>query len=420
MLDLVKLLVKAGDGGYGRVSFRREKYVPKGGPDGGNGGNGGSVIIEATDQYRTLAHLSGVKRVIAPNGMAGGKRRKIGSQGESVVVQVPVGTTVWIVGENDVAKLRRQRYGLDGQLGRRDVHFQQYYIEKEGQGVDLPEPDEAQPILVSGPNGLSSTTDAFNLNPSQLGNFRLVAKLEAVTLMNPGEQVVICQGGFGGKGNEVFKSSTLTTPRLAEFGTQGESRVIFLEQYLLADIGLVGEPNAGKSTLLARITKAKPKIASYPFTTLEPNLGVWQASRQLIVADIPGLIEGASEGKGLGFSFLRHIEHCRALLYLISLDDIAETLEPDEATLGSVVAERLKTLEAELQAYSSSVVTKPSVLAITKADLAPELFSLSTLESLSSRLGKPVVYVSAATGQGIDDLQLAINKLFDSLSTISE
>ena len=353
MIDLVKLNLRAGNGGNGKVAFRREKYVPKGGPSGGNGGDGGHIIIEGVDTLSSLHHLAGVKGYEAKAGQSGGNKKKSGSKGESVVIQVPVGTRVWLLAENEVSQKRRFRYSLDYTLNRDEVDFIHYYVEAAGShapavdgGEILPilSKDEVEKLEAGDASGASDVSDASNVSGASDAlraqfkllkkvlrqssenlkdvDFRKLPKQQLVEITEPGQRVVVCQGGFGGRGNTTFKSSAKTTPLEADQGTPGEQKVVVLEQLLLADIGLVGFPNAGKSTLVSVLTSAQPKVGNYPFTTLEPHLGVMNLhDQEVVVADIPGLIEGASEGKGLGHAFLRHVEHCRVLLYVLALSE---------------------------------------------------------------------------------------------------
>jgi GTP-binding protein len=284
-IDTAVIFVKAGDGGAGHISFRREKYVPKGGPDGGNGGDGGSVIIEADQHLGTLLDFTYKRKYTAQNGDRGGKSNCTGKSGSDVVIRVPVGTVV------------RQR-----------------------------ETGEALADMTS-----------------------------------HGQRSVIAQGGMGGRGNSEFVTSVNQAPRYADPGTPGEECYLELELKLLADVGLVGFPNAGKSTLISRISAAKPKIADYPFTTLVPNLGVVRAGegRNFTVADIPGLIEGAHEGKGLGIQFLRHIERTAVLLFLVDIQS------PNPAA-------DLDVLRRELGSYSPHLLEKPWMVCLSKADVLSE------------------------------------------------
>jgi GTP-binding protein len=315
--DRARLTAVAGRGGDGSIHFRREKYVPRGGPDGGDGGAGGDVVLEADPRRRDLSGFRPNQKLRAGRGGAGGGRLSNGAQGEDAVLGVPVGTQVF-----------------DG--------------------------DE------------------------------LVADLA-----HPGARVVVAEGGAGGRGNKHFAGPRRQTPRFAEVGLPGEEREIELRLKLLADAALVGLPNAGKSSLLTRISNARPKVAEYPFTTLSPVLGTVEAAdgRQLVVADVPGLIEGASEGVGLGHEFLAHLERARVLVHVI---DSAE----DDAD------ERWRTIDAELAAYGAGLDERPQIVVLNKIDLRPEAPAFDVEDERILR----VLRVSAATGAGLDELR---GTLFD-------
>jgi GTP-binding protein len=311
--DRARLTVIAGKGGDGSMHFRREKYVPKGGPDGGDGGDGGDVVLVADPRRRDLSGFRPNQKLRAERGGNGGGSLSNGARGADAVLAVPVGTQV-----------------LDG--------------------------DE-----------------------------RLVADLA-----HPGARVVVAKGGSGGRGNKHFATATRQTPRFAEIGMPGEEGMIELRLKLLADAALVGLPNAGKSSLLARISNARPKVADYPFTTLAPVLGTVESSdgRQLTVADVPGLIEGASEGVGLGHEFLAHLERARLLLHVI------------DASEGDADV-RWRTIDAELSAYGAGLDVRPQVIVLNKIDLSPEPPAFSIEDERIVR----VLRVSAATGAGIDELK---------------
>jgi GTPase len=317
--DRANLTVIAGRGGDGSIHFRREKFVPKGGPDGGDGGKGGDVVLVADPRRRDLSGIRSNQRVRAGKGGGGGGRMSNGADGEDAVLAVPVGTQI-----------------LDG--------------------------DE-----------------------------RLVADLA-----HPGARVVVAKGGSGGRGNKRFAGPTRQTPRFAEIGMPGDEGEIELRLKLLADAALVGLPNAGKSSLLARISNARPKVAEYPFTTLAPVLGTVESpdGRQLTVADVPGLIEGASEGVGLGHEFLAHLERARLLLHVI------DSSEGD-------AEERWHTIDAELAAYGAGLDERPQVMVLNKTDLQPEPPAFAVEDERIVRTFR----VSAATGAGIDELKRALLEL---------
>ena len=317
--DYAKLYLKAGDGGAGSVHFRREKYVPKGGPDGGDGGKGADIILRGNSNMNTLLDLRYHKYVKAPKGERGAGALKTGKDGEDIVMDVPLGTVAY------VADTRRR-----------------------------------------------------------IGEVLLHA-----------EELIIAKGGMGGKGNTFFKSPTNQTPREAQPGEEGEEVIVEIELKLIADVGLVGFPNAGKSTLLSVLSAAKPKIADYPFTTLEPNLGVVTIGdhRSFVMADIPGIIKDAHKGKGLGIRFLRHIERNKVLIFVISC------LNPD-------IKAEYDILIGELKAYRADLIDKPRIVAVTMMDLHPD----HELES-DLKLDVPVVSVSAVSGHKLNELKEQIWKL---------
>jgi GTP-binding protein len=317
--DRVRITVIAGRGGDGAIHFRREKYVPKGGPDGGDGGPGGDVVLVADSRRRDLSGFRPNQKVHAGKGGAGSGRLSSGARGEDVVLDVPVGTQV---------------------------------LDDEG---------------------------------------RLVADLA-----HAGARTIVAKGGDPGRGNKHFAGPTRQTPRFAEVGLPGEEREVELRLKLLADAAFAGFPNAGKSSLLARISNARPKVADYPFTTLAPVLGTVESpdGRQLTVADVPGLIEGASEGVGLGHEFLAHLERARLLLHVI------DSSEPD-------VEERWRTIDAELGAYGAGLDERPQVVVLNKIDLSPEPPAFGVEDDRIVR----VLHVSAATGAGIDELKRTLFEL---------
>jgi GTPase len=319
-LDRARISVKGGSGGNGVTAFRREKFVPFGGPSGGDGGRGGSVFMEATDQLNTLLQFRFNPEYRAGSGSHGEGSNRHGRDGRDIDIKVPVGTIV-----------------MDADSGE---------------------------ILHD-----------FSRN---------------------GEKILIASGGIGGRGNARFATSTNRAPRRHEEGRPGETKTLALELKLIADVGLVGFPNAGKSTLISRISAARPKIADYPFTTLEPNLGVvsWGGDKSFVVADIPGLIEGAHQGAGLGLEFLRHIERTRMLLFVIDVS-LAERRDP----VGD-----LRTLSDELRFYSAELLNKPKVVAASKADAVQDRSGLDALRAYCENTGLEVILISAVTGEGIDTL----------------
>jgi GTPase len=317
LTDRAHLEVRAGAGGNGSLSFRREAHVPKGGPDGGDGGRGGDVILRVDDSMRDLQAFRRRAHFRADRGGHGQGSQRHGADGDAMIVRVPPGT--------QVEKWDGTRYDL----------------------------------------------------------------------VRPGQEVTIARGGSGGRGNTRFKSSTRQTPRIAERGLPGEEGGVDLHLKLLADVGLVGLPNAGKSSLLARLTRAHPKVAAYPFTTLEPVLGTLESDdRQLVIADIPGLIEGAHEGAGLGHDFLAHVERTRLLVHVLDLAPLD----------GSDPLANHGVIENELAEHDPRLAELPRILALSKADLVPEEDAATAMREWEERLGVPVVVTSSATGAGLDVL----------------
>jgi GTP-binding protein len=317
-IDTAQIVVQAGNGGRGCVSFRREAYVPRGGPNGGDGGNGGSIFIEASRSFRTLIDQQYQQLYRAKRGDHGRGKDQHGASGSDLTIKVPLGTVI-----------------SDAESGE------------------------------------------------------VLADLTA-----EGQCVLVARGGLGGRGNARFATATRQAPRFAQPGTPGEIRKLRLELKLIADVGLIGLPNAGKSSLLAAFSAARPKIAAYPFTTLTPNLGVVEVDPYggFVVADIPGLIQGAAQGAGLGIQFLRHIERTRLLVHVVDVSDDAE----DPATA-------VETIERELQAYKPDLLSLPRIAAANKIDL-PHGVGLAHIQARCASCGLPLVAISALTGEGIPSL----------------
>ena len=315
-IDYVKIYCASGHGGAGSTHLYRAKYVPKGGPDGGDGGRGGHIILKANPQFWTLIHLKYRKHVKADDGEKGEGGLRHGKNGGDIILDVPLGTVV-----------------KDAETGE-----------------------------------------------------------VVCELVEAGEEKILCKGGRGGWGNDHFKSATLQTPRFSQPGEDGEEGWFILELKLLADVGLVGFPNAGKSTLLATITSAKPKIANYAFTTLEPNLGIvrYYDDQSFVMADIPGIIEGAHEGKGIGIRFLRHIERNSVLLFMVSAE------EED-------IAAGYETLLNELREYNPELLVKDRVLAVTKCDLIEKADEKKIAKTLPKDI--PHVFISSMNQQGLKELK---------------
>jgi GTPase len=317
-IDEARIKVKAGDGGHGCVSFRREKYIPKGGPDGGDGGKGGDVYFEAVDDLDTLIDFMGRPDWKAKNGGYGMGANRHGPDGEDLIIRVPPGTLV---------------YDTDYDLLLKDLN-------------------------------------------------------------EVGMKVKICRGGKGGKGNKFYAGPTNQTPRMAQQGQPGQERNLRLELKLIADVGLVGKPNAGKSTLISRCSEARPKIADYPFTTLEPVLGIVELSgeRRFVMADLPGLIEGAHAGAGLGHDFLRHIERTRIIVHILDILPID----------GSDPAANYHAIREELKEYSSELAAKPEIIVVNKMDLDPDKKHFKKLyKALRS---KKILPISAVSGEGVKEV----------------
>ncbi len=314
-VDYVKIFCRSGNGGAGSVHLRREKFIPKGGPDGGDGGRGGHIILRGDRQMWTLIHLKYRRHIFADNGQPGGAQQSTGASGKDVIINVPLGT---------IAR-----------------------AEETGEQV--------------------------------------------LEITGHGEEKILAPGGRGGLGNAHFKSPTNQTPRYAQPGEPGIEGAFILELKLLADVGLVGFPNAGKSTLLSVISAAKPKIADYPFTTLVPNLGIvkYRGDKSFVVADIPGIIEGAHEGKGLGIRFLRHIERNSVLLFMVPADS-------------NDISTEYEILIKELEKYNPELMDKKRVLAISKSDMLDEELTNEIRKDLPDL---PRIFFSSITGQGLDRLK---------------
>ncbi len=326
-VDQAKISVQAGRGGNGCSSFRREKYIPKGGPDGGNGGNGGSIILAATTALNTLVDFRVNNQFRATHGKSGQSKNRTGGNSDDLTIKVPCGTQV------------------------------------------------------------------FNKETNELIG----------DLVNEGDFCLVAKGGLGGKGNTRFKSSRNRTPRQFTLGTEGESRLLYLELTVLADVGLLGFPNAGKSTFIRSVSAAKPKVADYPFTTLHPNLGVVRidTEKSFVVADIPGIIEGASKGSGLGIEFLKHLSRTKLLLHIV---DLAETED------SQTIANSIEAIQKELNTFDSELAKKERWLVFNKIDLIAEEQQQSKIDRIISKLDwqGSVYALSAITGKGTEVLSYNI------------
>ena len=336
-IDVVTIYVKAGNGGNGAIAFHREKYVPNGGPDGGDGGRGGNIVFRVDEGSNTLLAFRYRRKFIAENGEDGKGRKFHGKSGADTIITVPPGTLI-----------------KDPETGK---------------------------IIFD---------------------------------MSRDREYIACHGGRGGWGNRHFATPTRQIPRFAKSGAKGEEKELRLELKMLADVGLLGFPSVGKSSLLARVSAARPKIADYHFTTLSPNLGVVSLGgegRGFVMADIPGLIEGASEGLGLGHAFLRHVDRCRLLLHLVDIS----------ASEGRDPIEDMKTIDRELERYSPDLAKRPQIAVANKGDLlAPESDNAARFRAYCESIGREVYFISCATGEGIDTLMDAVGKKLDTLPPITE
>ncbi|NNF99044.1 MAG: GTPase ObgE [Desulfobacteraceae bacterium] len=332
-IDEVTLTVSSGNGGSGCVSFRRERFIPKGGPDGGDGGKGGDIILRSTLQKRTLYHFQFKRQYKAEKGRNGGGSRKTGRNGKDIILDVPVGTLVKDADNGQILK-------------------------------DFTSPDDSY---------------------------------------------IIASGGIGGQGNSRFKSSTRRTPRFAQPGEPGQTLTIRLELKLLADVGIIGLPNAGKSTLIRALSSATPKVGNYPFTTLTPSLGMVETGwgDPFVVADIPGLIEGAHTGAGLGIRFLRHVERTRILVHLVDVSGV-----PEDDPLDAV-----DIINTELRSYDPALAAKPQILVLNKMDLEDSGVCAASFKSAYSGDDGDILLISAETGQGIERLKSRIVQQLDELNS---
>lgn len=336
-VDEAVITVRSGHGGSGCVSFRREKFIPRGGPDGGDGGDGGNIVLRASSRLHSLYDFRLKRLYLAQNGQPGQGSQCFGRKGEDLVIELPVGTQVFLL-----------TGGKRGELL-----------------CDLPE---------------------------------------------NGDERIIAHGGRGGKGNEHFKSPTMRAPRFAQPGEPGEEFTLGLELKILADCGLLGLPNAGKSTFISQVSAARPKVANYPFTTLEPNLGVMlddgNYNRRMVIADIPGLIEGAHTGLGLGHRFLKHVERTRFLIHLLSVEDISD----DDPWAG------FSLINNELSLFNPELAGRCQLQAINKIDVMDEE-SLQALKEKAKNENKDLFFISAKTGEGVEELVAAMWKLQEELGT---
>jgi len=362
-VDEVEITIAAGHGGRGAMSFRREKFVPRGGPDGGDGGNGGSVYLIASPHLNTLINYRFHPKHEAERGKSGAGAKRTGANGHDLELEVPIGTLVYG---------KRIEPELDDEA-REDMD------------------DEAEPEAVETPADRHEYNEATML----AGGWELVADLS-----EGGQRALVARGGKGGLGNAHFATSTNRAPRKWQPGLPGEAFTLRLHLKLLADVGLVGFPNAGKSTLISRISAARPKIGDYPFTTLTPNLGVvtMSGNRSFIVADVPGLIEGAHEGHGLGDRFLKHLERTKVLVHLVDVSGLS----------GREPVSDLDVLRRELRLFDRTLAAKPQIVAATKMDAVVDDAQIAPLERHARELGLPFFRISAVAGTGLDALLEAL------------
>jgi GTP-binding protein len=471
MLDYTKTKIKAGNGGKGTVGFRREKYVPKGGPDGGDGGHGGDIYIEASNDISTLLDFQFQESIEGQSGEPGGPSNKRGKDGQDIIVKVPVGSVIKI--NKLIADVPKKVYGKrnQGELKQYEQKLFNYkklqklknqYLENQElsqneDSVNLQEIiDDEQPITsldqseTANASKVSEGTtddllkldhtdtnqedggDSFDLNNIQEQTrsqsykiYKFSAKerysdntesaqidqreveiIPSFDLNKVGQRILIARGGKGGRGNARFKSSTNQAPKIAEPGQMGEYVEIEITLKMMANVGIIGYPNAGKSTLLSKLTAASPKIANYPFTTLEPNLGVmYHDDKSIVLADIPGLIEGASEGRGLGFKFLQHVERTQLLMHVIEIPDILDET-PDQVS--EKVIQSYTAIREELSRYGRTLPDKQEMICINKIDKLPENSRtdyVEAIEKILKQISKPYVFVSAQDELGLNGLK---------------
>lgn len=425
-IDEAIIIAKAGDGGRGCVSFRREKFMPKGGPDGGDGGKGGDVIFRANARLLTLADFRYKRRYEAGRGQHGMGNDRYGRQGDDLVVEVPLGTLVYELplqgpGTGEAATVRpaAKPAGDDEvQAGPPGLLVPGRQVFQDGEMAEVYEvtedwEDEDDEAAAEGADDLSEdvadAADADVDDDADLDSRGRPRGTLLADLAHDGQEFVVARGGLGGRGNLHFKTSTQRAPRYAQPGLAGDERRLRLELKILADVGLLGLPNAGKSTLLTAVSAARPKIAAYPFTTLVPNLGVLfdDYGRQMVMADIPGLIEGAHLGQGLGHTFLRHVERTRFLVHLLSAEEASPEAEDPFAGFGL--------LNGELQCYDPALAAKPQLEVVNKIDLlAPQ--ELERLKAEAQAQGRRVHFVSALRGDGLAELLADIWQMLDQLA----
>ena len=384
-VDSVKIVARAGHGGNGCVALLREAFRPKGGPCGGDGGRGGDIVLEACHDINNLIAQYYSPRIVAKNGLPGQGKGKTGKSGPTVVVKVPCGTTIWRLVDPETARIQ-EAYQRGSDSGQEDLSESEASIEETG---------AADGMIRHQGSERGVEIDLEQTQEEETDSETRLQKELAADLVEDGQRFVLCRGGKGGLGNQHFANSKHQTPRFAQPGQPGDEGSFLLELRILAEIGLVGYPNAGKSTLLTAISKARPKIAPYPFTTLHPQIGVLEFSdyHRITVCDIPGLIDGAHQNVGLGHAFLRHIQRCRALVLLIDMAGTDARKPWDD----------FKQLRKELELYDPKMLEKPYVVAANKMDMEE---SQAHLRSFKRRLrGVKVIELAAAFDEGVSPLK---------------
>ncbi|MGB1054976.1 MAG: Obg family GTPase [Limisphaerales bacterium] len=384
-VDSVKIVARAGHGGNGCVALLREAFRPKGGPCGGDGGRGGDIVLEACHDINNLIAQYYSPRIVAKNGLPGQGKGKTGKSGPTVVVKVPCGTTIWRLVDPETVRIQ-EAYQRGSDSGQEDLSESEASIEETG---------AADGMIRHQGSERAVEIDLEHTQKEETDSEPRLQKELAADLVEDGQRFVLCRGGKGGLGNQHFANSKHQTPRFAQPGQPGDEGTFLLELRILAEIGLVGYPNAGKSTLLTAISKARPKIAPYPFTTLHPQIGVLEFSdyHRITVCDIPGLIDGAHQNVGLGHAFLRHIQRCRALVLLIDMAGTDARKPWDD----------FKQLRKELELYDPKMLEKPYVVAANKMDMEE---SQAHLRSFKRRLrGVKVIELAAAFDEGVSPLK---------------
>ena len=343
MQDLARIYIKAGDGGDGSVHFRHEKYAPKGGPDGGDGGKGGDVILQADENIETLIEFNFKKRYIARNGIGGMGKNMYGAKSEDITVRVPLGTSVWEIPAEDAEANLRNRETFEQVMSKRQL---------------------------------------------------------LVDMTTHGQTLTAAWGGRGGQGNFHYRSATNQTPMEHEEGKPGEAKWLLLELKMVADVGIVGLPNVGKSSILKALTRANPKIAGYPFTTLEPNLGVMTShTGSVILVDVPGVVEEAYEGKGIGPWFLRHLERTKMLVHVLAP---SENMSLNQSTIKPLVEQLITDYEIvrkELEKYGKGLPEKPEIVVVNKKELVDSSIQQAVSSEFEKAKGKKLIWVSAASNE---------------------